>query len=85
MMHPTATEVADIQMQAALLVRKAEAMGVTLRISGRPRQPLAMGNQHHEIQVWPARHWESEPAPAPHPYPDRWAGATPLQPRTKSG
>ena len=83
MTHPA--DVVDIQMEAWRLVRRAEAMGVTLRISGKPLKPLAMGNQRHDIQAWPARHREPAPAPAPHPYPDRWAGATPIQPRTKSG
>jgi len=54
MTHPA--DVADIARQAAILVGKAEALGVTLRITAAPRQPLAMGNHIHVIDAWPARH-----------------------------
>lgn len=54
MSHPA--HVSDILRQAAILVGKAEALGVTLRITGQPFKPLAMGNQVHIIDAWPARH-----------------------------
>lgn len=59
MTHPA--DVKDIERQAAILVGKAEALGVTLRIAGEPLKPLAMGNQKHVIDAWPARH----PTPPP--------------------
>ena len=54
MTHPA--DVIDIARQAAILVGKAEAMGVTIRITGEPLQPLAMGNHKHVIDARPARH-----------------------------
>lgn len=53
MTHPA--DVQDILRQAAILVGKAEALGVTLRITGEPLKPLAMGNQKYVIDAWPAR------------------------------
>jgi len=53
MTHPA--DVTDILRQAAILVGKAEALGVTLRITVEPLQPLAMGHHHHVIEAWPAR------------------------------
>lgn len=53
MTHPAI--VADIARQAAILAGKAEAAGVTLRITGKPLMPLAMGNTEHVVEAWPAR------------------------------
>jgi hypothetical protein len=75
-----------------MLVGDAEALGVTLRITGEPLKPLAMGNQRHVIDARAARHGAPQGVQVgsplkvePVPHIDRWAGATPLQPRTKSG
>jgi hypothetical protein len=54
MTHPA--DVLDIARQAAILVGKAEAMGVTLRISVEPLKPLAIGNHRHVVETWAARH-----------------------------
>ena len=48
-------DVRDIERQAAILVGRAEALGVVLRITGEPLRPLAMGNQRHVIDARPAR------------------------------
>ena len=92
MTHPA--DVIDIARQAAILVGRAEALGVTLRITGQPRQPLAMGNHMHVIDAWPARHgapvWKevgrlSGASQLPHEVASRWVGSTPLSQRTRSG
>lgn len=50
--------------QATNLVARAEAMGVTLSITHKPRQPLAMGNFDHVVEAYPARHGpRARPAP----------------------
>jgi hypothetical protein len=46
----------SIRVQAEYLVRRAEALGVTLRIDLAPQKPLAMGNHIHRVEAWPARH-----------------------------
>jgi hypothetical protein len=56
--------VQSILAQAHELVRRAEALGVTLRIDLVPLQPLSMGNHRHHVEAWPARHREQR-APAP--------------------
>lgn len=48
--------VQEILRDAAILVGKAKMLGVTLRITGQPRLPLAMGNQGHVVDAWEARH-----------------------------
>lgn len=62
------THHADVQIilrQSAILVGKAEALGVTLRITGVPMKPLAMGNQRTVIDAWPARSGPSKAKPTP--------------------
>ena len=54
MTHPA--DIQDIARLAAILVGKAEALGVTLRITGEPLRPLAMGRQRHVIDARAARH-----------------------------
>jgi hypothetical protein len=51
--HPV--DVADIAREAAILVGRAEAMGVKLRITQAPNTPLAMGNTRPVIETWAAR------------------------------
>lgn len=53
MAHPA--DVQDIIRQAAILVGRAQALGVTLRITQEPLKPLAMGNTKDVIEAWPAR------------------------------
>lgn len=53
MTHPN--DIRNIKRQAAILVGRAEALGVTLRINVEPLQPLAMGNTRHTVEAWPAR------------------------------
>ena len=59
--HPV--DVADILREAAILVGRAEAAGVMVRITNAPKQPLAMGNTHPVIEAWPARHGVPELRP----------------------
>jgi hypothetical protein len=47
---------AHIERLAKDLVELADGVGVTLRISLKPLQPLAMGNTMHVIEAWPSRH-----------------------------
>lgn len=51
-----------IAKAASVLVAQAEALGVTLRISHEPLQPLAMGHTRHVVEAWPARHGPKPPA-----------------------
>jgi hypothetical protein len=72
--------ITDIARQAAILVGKAQALGLVLTISNKPLQPLAMGNHVPDIDVRPAR----ETAAAPHwlermmVVDDRYSGMKPL-------
>lgn len=61
----SAADVTNILQQAAALVAKAEALGVTLRITGEPIRPFAMGHHRHVIDAYPARKWAAPPAQRP--------------------
>ena len=64
-----ATDIAYIERQAAILVGKAQALGVSLRISLAPLYPLAMGSTRYVIEAWAARHGvRPKMMPLPGPY-----------------
>jgi hypothetical protein len=55
MLGGQSTELTAIAESAQRVVRAADALGVVLTISQRPRLPLAMGNYETMIEVRPAR------------------------------
>lgn len=56
-------DITDIARQAAILVGKAQALGLVLTITNKPLQPLAMGNHAPDIDVRPAREHKGMPTP----------------------
>lgn len=70
----TLTNADIIRLDAEQLVRRAEAMGVSLTITREPLQPLAMGHNRHVVGAWPARDPAAASKPSPKPMSDReWA------------
>ena len=55
--------ITDIARQAAILVGKAQALGLVLTITNKPIQPLAMGNHAPDIDVRPALERKDTPMP----------------------
>ena len=52
---PTLADKALIQALAEALLSEAEKLGVVVTIERQPCAPLAMGNHHPVICVWPHR------------------------------
>jgi hypothetical protein len=52
---PAWWQIDEIGKRARELLDIADAVGITLTIEQRPRQPLAMGNYEHVVTVRPAR------------------------------
>jgi hypothetical protein len=70
----TLTNADIVRLDAENLVRRAEAMGVSLTITREPLQPLAMGHARHVVDAWPARTPAAAVQPSPWPISDReWA------------
>lgn len=46
---------ARLQTEAMVLETKAREQGFNLEIANQPLKPLAMGNTHAQVMVWPLR------------------------------
>lgn len=59
-----------IHHELRALVARAEAMGVTIRVSA-PQTPLRMAENNHVVEAWPARNGPKAPPEPP------WMAALP--------